>query len=74
MKNIIIQILRCTPKVVQEPLPEVTIEQFEQDGFLINIAAAVLPEDLEDVSAELKKQVYLALTEAGVKLGVRKNK
>jgi hypothetical protein len=34
----------------------------------------VLPEDLEDVNTEIRKQVYLALTDAGVKLGVRKVK
>jgi small conductance mechanosensitive channel len=74
IKNLILQILKGMPEVMQDPQPEISIETFEADGFLINIAAAVLPEDLEDVNAEIRKQVYLALTDAGVKLGVGKIK
>jgi small conductance mechanosensitive channel len=74
IKNLILQILRGLPEVMQNPQPEISIESFEADGFIINIAAAILPEDLEDVSTEIKKQVYLALTDAGVKLGVGKIK
>ena len=74
IKNLILQILRGLPEVLHDPEPEITIETFETDGFFINIAAAVLPEDLEEVNTEIRKQVYLALTDAGVKLGVRKIK
>jgi small conductance mechanosensitive channel len=74
IKNLILQILRGMPEVLHDPTPEITIEAFEADGFLINIAAAVLPQDLEDVNTEIKKQVYLALTDEGVKLGIRKIK
>jgi small conductance mechanosensitive channel len=74
IKNIIIQILRGLPEVLHDPTPDITIETFESDGFLINIAAAVLPENLDIVNVEIRKQVYLALTVAGVKLGVRKIK
>lgn len=74
IKNLILQILRGMPEVLHDPTPEISIEAFETDGFLINIAAAVLPQDLDDVNTEIRKQVYLALTDAGVKLGVRKSK
>jgi small conductance mechanosensitive channel len=74
IKNNILQILRGMPEVLKEPLPEITIDSFGQDGFLINIAAAILPEDLENVNAEIKNQVYLVLTDAGVKLGIKKTK
>ncbi len=74
VRNIILQVLNNTPELIKNDAPDINIERFEQDGFLVNIGASLNAEDLDETSGELKKQLYTALTEGGIKLGLRKNK
>ena len=74
VKEIIAQILRGLPQILEEPAAEIEIEIFQQDGFIVSVAASIHPEDLESVSKELRERIYVELLKADVKLGIKKAK
>ena len=74
IKEIITQILRGLPQILEEPAAEIEIEIFQQDGFIVSVAASIHPEDLESVSKELREKIYVELLKADVKLGIKKAK
>ena len=74
IKEIISEILRGLPQILEEPAADIEIEVFQQDGFIVNVAASIHPEDLEFVSKELRERIYVELSKADVKLGIKKAK
>ncbi len=74
VKTTIEEVLKNIPQILPEPLPEIEIDNFEQDGILVNVGASIHPEDIEIISNLLRQKLYVELTNLGVKLGTKKIK
>ena len=74
IKEIILEILRSTPEVLDATTSSVEIESFEQEGYIINVGANINAIHLEDVSQDLRHKIYIALRNAEVKMGAKKLK
>jgi small conductance mechanosensitive channel len=74
VKTTIEEVIKKIPQILTEPAPEIEIDNFEQDGFLINVGASIHPEDIETISNKLRQKLYVELTNSGVKLGTKKVK
>ena len=67
-------ILRGSDLVLSEPKIEIEVQSYGDDGFYIGVYAPCKAENLENLTAWLNEKIYIDLTKAGVKLGIRKYK
>ncbi len=58
-----------TPHIQDYDALEIEFEKFDGDGFLLAIRAPVKSKDVEEVQVRANRNIYIALTQAGVQLG-----
>lgn len=60
VKNIISQVLERTPKVLNQPEPEIGIDSFESHSIMVNVRPYTLPDDYWDVYYQVYESIKKA--------------
>ncbi len=68
VRPIILEALRTIPEVLEEPLPDVGIEQFDTHSIILAVRPYCLPDDYGKVHLEALRKVKAALGANGIKV------
>ncbi len=68
VKPIIVEALRTIPEVLEDPLPDVGIEQFDSHSIILAVRPYCLPDDYGKVHLESLRKVKQALGANGIKV------
>lgn len=68
VKEIVLEVLRATPKVLADPVPEVGIESFDSHSVVLGIRPYVHPDDYWEVTFAVHEGVKKAFHDANIKV------
>lgn len=68
VEKVLLDVLVNTPKVLQEPAPEVGIEAYDSHNIILGVRPYVHPDDFWEVTFEVHRRVKAAFNEHNVKV------
>lgn len=68
VEKILMDVLTSTPKVLQEPPPEVGIETFDSHSIVLGVRPYVNPDDFWEVTFEAHRRIKAAFNEHNIKV------
>ena len=68
VEKVLMDVLTTTPKVLQDPAPEVGIESYDSHNVILGVRPYVYPDDFWEVTFEVHRRIKAAFNEHNIKV------